>query len=340
MSKKETRREQCANGTLDQIFTKPEHLQHYADLIASHAGTDMPFVDTSCGTGELGVLLHTRDMRVFMFDIDDANLCNAAKDLIDSKTLSFQQKDWLTADASDVPAEGFVAGFNPPFGHRGRIARKFAEHAIRLGATCLVWMAPHMVGKRSRSWLPNGFIVVHKEHVPRNAFSRNGTQFSANADVCIYLKDEQQHIATLEEWKTQDARTLPSGWSIERLNTWFGHNKHEKLCGFPKNENEITLRNTGGSAGEDAIVWHDGAFHLISAVGGDRILDESEERSITQHTIIGVPEYFSGVKRHEFLKLAAPQFQELRRESANKGGVNFADIRSVIFNLSASTAAA
>lgn len=328
------RRKECDDGTLDQWFTKPTHLQHYASVIERFA-KGKTFVDSSCGTGELGLFLSKIGMEVLMFDIDDSNLAPAVTEAIRVGDIGFESKSWLDVTAEDLKGKEFVMGFNPPFGHKGKVSRQFAEHALSIGSTMICWVSPNIMGTGGRQWVPPDFVERHRENVPSGAFSKNGTTMSANTNFVIFEKDPLAHARLLEEWKVEDARPLPEGWYLERLSARLGGTvTPAPIEDFPRKEEEFLIRTSLSNAGSSGLAWSaKHGYQRFNSNGHSSPVDSEGKQSVTQHCIIGLPPRYSGPRRMDFLKLAAPMFKARRRRACNKAGINLFDIRKVIFEL-------
>jgi predicted RNA methylase len=333
------RRKELLNGSLDQWFTKTEHIVHYAKIIQRFIG-NRPFVDSSCGTGELGYILAKAGVEVRMFDIDDSNLILSGASL--PAKVPFEKKNWfdVTLDIGD-----FCMGFNPPFGFSGRTAKAFAEHAISLGASMICWIVPHIPDKRGRWWIPEGFVERHRELVPDKAFIKNGEERSANTVFVVLERDESAHRALMAEWEQEDAQPLPEGFYIERLSKRLSIKKSEPLDILTKAENELVIRTGGMQSGESAWIWSkDPGYERINSSGKAVYLDPTTTEITVgrqnTHCIVGMPSKFHGKNRSVFLGLAAPIFKSRRRRSANKDGINTVDIRAAIFAITGEEARA
>lgn len=326
------RRQETADGTLDQWFTKSEHLHHYAAVILKHIDRAKPFIDSSCGTGELGKILSAAGIEVQMFDLDLTSL------LPDCPPV--QQKDWFEVKKLDIGE--FCMGFNPPFGHKGKIARQFVEHGVALGATLVCAILPPIMGYKGRQWTPEDFVELHRELVPEKAFTCKGKTVSANANFVIFKKAPAEFKKQREAWDLEDARPLPEGWHIERLSRRLGTNDRQAVDALPKNEDELVLRTSLAAAGRSAIVWTrddvgggegGGKYSRITSEGKTHALPPLDTLGVSQHCIVGVSKRYRGDKRMEFLQRVGPLFTKIRRRAGNKGGVNISDIRKVIFEI-------
>lgn len=234
MSFENRRRKECKDGTLDQWFTKKSHLDHYAKVIHRFAEGKL-FVDSSCGTGELGLFLSNLGVEVVMFDVDGTNLAPSVTAAIQAGTLTFEAKSWFDVTAKDLGNKEFVMGFNPPFGHKGKISKQFAEHALALGASMICWISPNIMGVGGHQWVPPDFIEKHREDVPKNAFTKDQKSVSANTNFVIFEKDPDAHAQMLEDWKVEDAQPLPEGWYLERLSARLGGSVEATLIeNFPR----------------------------------------------------------------------------------------------------------
>ena len=329
------RRKECKEGTLDQWFTKSTHLVHYSQVVSRHVGQERLFVDSSCGTGELGLFLARLGIRVKMYDVDATNLTEAVQKAIQEGLLTFEAKSWFEVTAEDLGNQDFAMGFNPPFGHKGKISKQFAEHALALGASMICWISPNIRGAGGRQWLPPDFVEKHREDVPKNAFVKDKKSVSANTNFVIFEKDPGGHVETLEAWKIEDARELPEGWYLERLSARLGGSVEATLIeNFPKEEGEFMIRTSMSNAGESGITWSQAeGYRRLNSDGVSHPFDPLEKHSVTQHCIIGLPRRYQGKRRVDFLKQVAPMFKARRRRACNKAGINFLDIRKVIFEL-------
>ena len=192
------RRKETSEGTLDQFFTTPSLLSHYASVIETQCGgaasasdaadASAPvFVDTSCGTGELGLLLHRSGYVVHMYDVDDEHLLPEVSQAL-CDTFTFEKKDWMAVTelpGASAGTNGCIVGFNPPFGYRGKVSREFATHAARLGCATLCWLSSYMLGSMKRPWMPDDFVEQHYELVPNNAFATpGGGKINAASSSC------------------------------------------------------------------------------------------------------------------------------------------------------------
>lgn len=314
-----SRRKECDQGTLDQWFTHISHLEHYAKVIAKHVDTSHVFVDSSCGTGELSLLLSKYDIKTLNYDIDISN----------SVTKEITQKDWLSIEFLEV--KDFVMGFNPPFGHKGKLAKQFIEHGIHLGASMICIISPPITGYHGRPWCPEGFVELHRELVPDNAFIKNGTRVSAHANFIIFKKDEQGYRNNMEQWKEEDKRPLPEGWSIQKLGLYLQTRGTLSYDKFPKNESHIIIRTTGKYAGQSAILWSQSSHYRLNHKSKLVKVSKDKTSNVDHHCVIGVSKRYSGQKRIEFMSKLMPLFERMRRRAGNKIGINHYDIRHVIF---------
>ena len=329
------RRKETAEGTLDQYFTQSSLIAHYASVIEEQCSQRI-FVDTSCGTGEMGLLLHRKGFTVHMYDVDEQYvmpavsraLQDASRTLCD--TFTFEKKDWMTV--SELPKDCIV-GFNPPFGYKGKVSREFAAHGAQLGCATLCWLSSYMLGPMKRPWVPPGFIEKYYELVPNNAFTTmDGTSKSACAGFHVWAADPGGYAEMQAAWKQEDTRPLPEDWSFERLSHKMGTLKAQPVGDLPRSEDELLLRTSGGDSGRSGVWWRsDAGFEQINDHGTRNPLADSDIRSMTQTTIVKMPPRFRGTKRMDFLQQAAPHFKQVRREASNKQGINFVDIRRVIF---------
>lgn len=88
------------------------------------------------------------------------------------------------------------------------------------------------------------------------------------------------------------------------------------------------------NAGESGVTWsEEEGFRRLNSNGASIAFDPKEKHSVTQHCIVGLPPRYRGKKRMDFLKQVAPMFKARRRRACNKAGINFLDIRKVIFEL-------
>jgi predicted RNA methylase len=325
------RHKKVKEGSLDQFFT--ENQEHYATKIIEFSSSKRVFVDTSCGTGELGVYLHQNGFQVLMFDVDDSNLSDETKALLISNpdTFSFTKKDWLSVQKKELPND-FILGFNPPFGHKAKTSRLFAKHGIMLGATIICWLSSHLSGARGRSWLPDGFIVTYREDIPDNAFRHNGNLFSARADFRIYIQDTEKHKAIVEKQKRLDLRPLPKGWKLTTLSSVLGTTKRQFPSMYPKSKANFFLASAGPAAGEMAYFFEgDRLFKILRGKTTKKELPSNKTRNIIGTLVIQVPKKFRNPQK--LLDVTAPLFKISQRLQAGKRSVNMKDARRVIFHL-------
>ena len=172
--------------TLDQFYTPPEVAAHCVstfrrvcakhdiDLDAHH------WIEPSAGAGAF--------LEHFPTDHTAIDIAPRAP--------SIMCANFLTWEISDKPV--VVVG-NPPFGHLGRTALAFINHAARR-ASAIGFILPKAFSARIRCTSPNrrvrGMVMVHSEGMDIDSFiTPSGAVYRTSANFNVYLKTTPSNYA-------------------------------------------------------------------------------------------------------------------------------------------------
>jgi len=312
-------------GQKEQIFTKPEILKDFADLIAEKMGPEDCFIDCSCGTGGLGIELIAKGKRVIMFDIDDSFLLEEARPF-------FVKKDWLTVAKKDIPgAATYVLGFNPPYGYHNKLSKQFILHGLTLEL------------EHKCKWM--FFLTMYLGDVwhPKNYVLESRTTYQSHKifyNPCVEnyrIPDFYGVTLTVFKWSDEEfvpaipSQPLPEGWSMFRT-----HEKGEVRIPYKEMrllEREhgkgrvLLLKSTGLDAGQAGRWWDRRTRRYIFYNKLNREKIEPEQTfSISQHLTLVVPERYAFDKRKIVVSKLNPVLFNLRQEKGRKQGVSVKEI--------------
>jgi len=336
------RRDVVRADRTEQYFTVEHVIERCCEMIVAKCGRVRMFIDSSCGTGEVGLYLHERHgFTVHMFDVDDAHLLpNVRTALGKSQTaFTFAKRDFMTtsigAAPHGVPPDAII-GFNPPFGHKAKIGRRFIEHALTLKPKYMAWIMSNIM-ERGEPWLPPQCVVMHYECLPPYSFRFGDELRNLPAAFTIWHRDPDQYVVCVAQRRARSARALPPGYALERLSFRLNTLSAQPLTVWPKSLAEILIRTSGGSAGQLAIIWSsETGYHIVNATS-TRALETNRVQSVTQHAIMRVPDALAGDGRTPFFRRMIPLLIARRQDAANKRGISMADIRAAIFGLHVTT---
>jgi len=329
MSKQHERRLKILNdpeSQKEQIFTKPEYLREFANLINSKMNEDDCFVDCSCGTGELGVLLAQMGRSVIMFDIDETFLLEEARPF-------FKLKDWLETTTDDIPAaKGYVIGFNPPYGHHKKIAKQFIRHAAGLFDSGKCHTMVFLTFYLGDGWSPPNFSVTSSSSYQFHSLFYdpldNDRKFHLNMGVVFNVfewgKSSSSHSSSPR---------LPSDWDVRRLpcdrqNPRKEFSVMQTLESKYGNGRVLLLRSVGGDAGQTARWWDSHCKKYVYFNMNGREKHELPENTLATscYTIVVCPSYLAHEKRRLVVSKLNPVLFNLRQEKGRKHGVSVKEI--------------
>lgn len=144
---------------LEQYYTSPIFIEHCVDIIRRQINewNELFWVDFSAGTNDFLRTLSPQFAKAF--DIDPID------------TTAVEKKDFLTVVREDVSvsAQDVAVCFNPPFGLRGALARRFVNHSLATFAPkYFVLLAPLQSWKQ----LDKLYEQMYVQTTPPNAFYR------------------------------------------------------------------------------------------------------------------------------------------------------------------------
>jgi len=325
------RRSDVANGSLDQIFTSSAFQEECCDIVMKLCGSDFDaFVDSSCGDGYMGFLMLANDKKVQLVDIDDTNLGFEA-----SVTCAFDKDDWMTTDLR--VSERACVGFNPPFGHKGKVAREFILRSLDVApnVNVLAWIVPNL-STQSTAWRPRGFAEVHTAPVPPGVFTRSDGTVArgVRAGFVVWKRD---HAA----WQDREAEDLalreapfPNGFYYTRWSSRFEsrYAGRAELDDVPKVTTEFLLRTSGDPSG-NMIYWNPDT-HRVEVANKNkagRPYVNAEGISKPQYAVIGVPTEWEGPKRILVMCMISDVLAS-RRRIMFKAGISALDVKMALID--------
>ena len=235
---------------LDAYYT-PRHLILWiqSTVIEMCTNNQATFVDFSCGDNRLcdSIKKHTK---VFAMDIVDHPHNDATADFLKTSRESF-------------PPGNLVVGFNPPFGYRAVIARKFVNHAASLSPVAMVLLLPRFPCTPDGTFTPEGYMLTKRHALGKVTFvSEPGVLSPGPAvpcDLCIYTKSDAQTCAPSLRSDTRgckNLRTLVTSGSVSP--DWW-------LC-----PEYLFVASAGSGSGQRAWYVQDGTLKYIYADGSVR----------------------------------------------------------------------
>lgn len=328
MSKQRERHLRMSNdkeAQKEQFFTRPEYLREFADLIASKMREGDCFVDCSCGTGELGVLLNRKGFKVQMFDIDDSFLMEEARP-------HFTLKDWLETTRDDIPeASGYVVGFNPPYGTRSKTAKLFINHASKLFPMGECHHMFFLIMYAGDLWRPQKYVLESSQTYQSSYLFYDPTWTGRVLPSMYGVVLNVYRWSMIPESRPSNPQT-PHRWFIKRLH-YDKQNTREpydniKLMDKKWGEGRvILLRVVGIDAGQAARWWdsHLGQFVFFNKKG-ETICEHFDNTFPSLHysMIVIPPEY--AFKREIVVSKLNPILSKLRYEKGRKQGVTVKEI--------------
>jgi len=159
--------------TFSRHYTTAPVLQAIAKRIQSLLKPGDTYVDFACGQNSFGAMLTD--------PITKLPLPTVAFDILSpaEKTADFTRRPWHSVDAHSLPPGELVIGLNPPFGHNGREAQQFVEHALCARPRMLVLIMP------ATNYTPPGYdLAIYDDQLCRGfAFYAPGTNVSNNINA-------------------------------------------------------------------------------------------------------------------------------------------------------------
>jgi len=171
-------------GDLDQFFTKPatasrcwQSLVPILQQLAGKNADECFYVEPSAGDGAFYDLL-PQERRIGI------DIAPRRADFVRCDFLEWQPSLPPNVLAADVVAIG-----NPPFGHRGDLAKRFIIKAAMFADT-MAFIVPVIFRRyHMHRRLPAGLRLVHAEPLPRNAFETpNGKTRLIGAEFQIWTR--------------------------------------------------------------------------------------------------------------------------------------------------------
>ena len=163
----------------DPYYTSHDVIDQYVDLIKVHIDfQDLWVVDCSCGDNYFA---HQMQLPHISIDIHPKD-CFVSQDTQQLLTGDFLQT------SLQLPDKEFLFGFNPPFGLRNRLTKKFLRKIFHYKPKymALILLTP----TNKQGWNFQGYQTLVESPVPKNAFIYHGT--SMDVPCTFYLLERVQ----------------------------------------------------------------------------------------------------------------------------------------------------
>lgn len=308
-------RRQDVKGSMEQFYTNLDMIQQAVATLSQYCApsTPLPIVDFSCGSNEFVKLCRRQGLgkRSLSVDISPPSVCHKPKTIL--------TKDWLSITSIDPQYHHGILGFNPPFGHRGRLSKQFIRHGIQIcNPRWMVFILPYSAKKCDYE----GYGLLYSTLLPPNAFHRlqnsgQHTPFHFNAFLCIYVRNTEPMYR-----KRICTPIYPKPKMISNIIS-----AYKKIAELTPNSNYIILRRIGNNAGRNGYLVVKGAARWIEFRLG-KLLDQAPVRPVqpsvnyTHMAIEIVPSYtVSGLQR-----LISKLSDYRLRTNKEKNGFNVQDV--------------
>lgn len=180
------------------------------------------FVDSSAGDAYLSSIL---DIQCKNYDISPPQ---QSFDVV-------EKRDFLctTPSSSDIRV---MVGFNPPFGIRGCIAKRFVAHAMFVWkAHLIVCILPYA----TISTVYDGYVLKQVYRLPENIFTHFGKPFKYPTFLCVYVKGVRPLFNKLNNTLPRDVKSL----------------EYYRSSSYVPDSTLILVRHFGNNAGRNGFVF-------------------------------------------------------------------------------------
>lgn len=279
------------NNLKDQYYTAPEIVdQCVRDIKKNIKMHDLWLLDSSCGNNYFAQEMGLPHISI---DIDPVD-CKT-----NSKTMDMIHGNFLTTDIQ-LPEKEFIMGFNPPFGLRNDLAKKFIRKLYKYKPKYLA-----LILLNNKNWNFHGYYTIIQKKLPKN---------------CFVFNDKAKHVPCtfflLE-------RVQP----IDNTPTFLPKNKHYRLktkqCTVKRGKNDtpsdysIGVRFVGAYAGSQYYVFYKDNIFYIDYIKEQSIMVNEPKHKISNvftlihfHHHTHVHEMYSIIhdiymKSHEYIDTTA-----------------------------------
>ena len=302
------RRVKERNNLRDQYYTTQDVVDHCVQLINKKIKRrNLWLLDCSCGDNYFA---HQMKLPHVSIDIEPKDC------FVSQKTKQIITDNFLTAEI-DLPDKEFIIGFNPPFGLRNDLAKKFLRKIFHYKPKyiALILLTP----TNKNGWNFQGYKTLIEEQLPEESFVHNNKV--TKVPCTFYLVEREQA-------PNKTPKFLPRNEKYTMKNKFF---RVERNKTSKPSEYCIAARFVGAYAGLQYYIFHeDDVYYIDYKKEITELVDEPKHKIQNVFTLVHAKHDMPMEHLFYIVHQIFMQKDEYMNKDAIRSNLNTNDVKRII----------
>lgn len=298
-------RVQTKNDLKDQYYTSKQVVEQCVREIKNKINlADLWLLDSSCGNNYFA---HMMGLPHISIDIEPNDPYRS------KNTMDLIQGDFLKQNIK-LPEKEFIMGFNPPFGLRNELAKKFIRKLYKYNPKYLA-----LILLNNKNWNFPGYKTLIEKKLPKNCFVLNDNPKSV---PCTFFLLEREN----PEEKTPAFLPKQKHYQLKTTKCVVKRGKNDKPSDY-----SIGVRYVGAYAGNQYYVFYEGHIFYIDYMKQESLQLEKPKHKISNvFTLIHFNEKTDIYELYRIVHEIFMRHHEYMDKTAIRPNFNTNDVKKII----------